>query len=394
MKKVLYSSTALAAAAAVALIPTGDAAAAEKAKKLQIGVGGAMTALVGFANNSSSYEKSNASDTTGVTSYEEFNVWTNTEIHFKGSTKLDSGITVSVEVQLEGDQVVSNEGGEGETIDASFLKVTGFFGDLRIGSTSPATATLSQSAPWTGAIFPGVEDVFWIQKPGAVNIGSPASDYNTGGKMTTGNGSDDVMKISYISPQFAGARFGVYYKPSGSDYNEGMPASGGTGGTEDQELGAVLNYETKMGAVSIKADLGRWSQRGQANDSVDNTRFGMKIGFGDITVGGSVLEVSNSASGVEGTTSSDEGQYFDLGVLFKPKGYSIGLHYLHGEKPFAASAAGDDEKSILSLGATYDLGPGVSAAGTVFMVDYQDELTNDTNNNKGWAAVAGVKVRF
>ena len=53
MKKVLYSSTALAAAAAVALIPTGDAAAAEKAKKIQLGFGGGMTALVGFATNES-----------------------------------------------------------------------------------------------------------------------------------------------------------------------------------------------------------------------------------------------------------------------------------------------------------------------------------------------------
>ena len=47
MKKILYSSTALAAASALALIPSGDAVAAEKAKKISLGFGGSMTMLAG-----------------------------------------------------------------------------------------------------------------------------------------------------------------------------------------------------------------------------------------------------------------------------------------------------------------------------------------------------------
>jgi predicted porin len=70
------------------------------------------------------------------------------------------------------------------------------------------------------------------------------------------------------------------------------------------------------------------------------------------------------------------------------------LHYVSGTKELSTAVAGDDSKSVLSLGATYDLGPGVSAVGTLFLVDYEDETTADSLNNKGWAAVAGVKVRF
>lgn len=395
MKKALYSSTALAAAAsALALIPSGDAVAAEKAKKISLGFGGGMTALAGFADQEAASEKASDADIAGTTGYQAFNIWTNTEVEVKGSVKLDSGLTVSVEVEFEGDQVISNGGGDDETIDHSFMRISGGFGDIRIGSTAPVTAVLAQNAPWTGAIFPGVEDVFWVLRPNGVNIGSPANTRNAGGKASTTNGADDVLKLQYLSPQFAGFRLGTYYSPSTNDYNEGMPRSGGVSGTEDQEFGVALNYETKMGSVSVKADIGHWLRRGQAVDSTDTTRFGARLGFGDITVGGSFMDVGNSASGIEGTASSDEEERYDIGVLYRPGKWSLGLHYFHGEKPLSTAVQGDDSKSIVSLGGTYDIGPGVSAVGTLFWVDYEDELTNDSNNNQGWAAVGGIRVRF
>ena len=80
--------------------------------------------------------------------------------------------------------------------------------------------------------------------------------------------------------------------------------------------------------------------------------------------------------------------------MFKPEGYSVGLRYQHGEMPMSNATAGDDSKNIVSLGATYDLGQGVAAVGTLFWVDYEDELTNDSNNNSGWAIVGGIKVNF
>jgi predicted porin len=173
-----------------------------------------------------------------------------------------------------------------------------------------------------------------------------------------------------------------------------MPRVGGTSGTESQEFGASFNYENKFDAVSVKASIGQWRRRGAAADSTNSTHFGARIGFGDITIGGSFLNVGNEDSGLEGTANSDENEVYDIGILFKPKGYSVGLHYMHGEKPMSNATAGDDAKSILSLGAAYDLGPGVAAVGSLFWVDYEDELTADTNNNTGWAVVGGIKVSF
>ena len=48
----------------------------------------------------------------------------------------------------------------------------------------------------------------------------------------------------------------------------------------------------------------------------------------------------------------------------------------------------------MTLGLKYDLGPGVSAKGSIAYVEYDDELALIANNNKGWLAVGGISVAF
>jgi len=384
MKKILYSSTALAAATAMALIPTGDAAAAAKAKKISLGFGGSMTALIGVSDQNNAYENSDT-DTTR-THYGSFNTFKSSELEVKGSVKLDSGITVSVEIEFETDQVTSNN--SNASIDHSYMKITGGFGDIRIGSTTPQTAVLSQGAPWTGALNPGVDDVFWIINP-------TSSQVSPSGKISTGNGATDTESIQYISPQFAGLRFGVHFVPdSTSATSDDMPAVGGTTGTDAQEYGATLNYETKIGGGSFKASVARWMIRGQASASMNHTNGGVRIKFGDTSVGGSYYVVKHEDSGFEGTANSAETTSYNMGIMYAPKGYAVGLHYVTREAPEANTVPGEDHKTSVTMGLSYDLGPGVAAKGSIAYVEYEDELTNDSANNKGWLAVGGIQVKF
>ena len=55
-----------------------------------------------------------------------------TEIHFKGSTKLDNGLEVGINVQLEGNSNSSDQ------IDESYLTVRGNFGQIDIGDENSA----------------------------------------------------------------------------------------------------------------------------------------------------------------------------------------------------------------------------------------------------------------
>ena len=92
MKKFLFSTTALAVAGAFAF--SNDASAA--AKPISIGVGGFMSQEMGFGSNSGTFDT--PADGTG-TRRDSFNTVSDSEIYFTGTTKLDSGISVSVTVQ-------------------------------------------------------------------------------------------------------------------------------------------------------------------------------------------------------------------------------------------------------------------------------------------------------
>jgi hypothetical protein len=60
-----------------------------------------------------------------------------------------------------------------------------------------------------------------------------------------------------------------------------------------------------------------------------------------------------------------------------------------------ALVSGDDEVTKYSVGAVYNMGPGVDLVGTIAHVNWEDELQNNTaNNNSGVAAVGGVSVKF
>ena len=53
--------------------------------------------------------------------------------------------------------------------------------------------------------------------------------------------------------------------------------------------------------------------------------------------------------------------------------------------PLTGAALGDDEVAKVLLGLSYDMGPGIELLCTVADVDWQDELTNASNNNVGYA---------
>jgi hypothetical protein len=391
MKKVLYSTTALVAAGMLAF-SGGDANAAahakkkakKKASKLVIKVGGFFTSTLGFAQQDSKYQ-STANSTSRV-GYDAFDIKNNSEIYFRGSTKLDNGITVSVIIQMEGDQEQANTGGSDNAVDETYVKLTGAFGDIRIGSTKAAGFVLKHRAPVVGAVnHDGPDANQWIHPPSA-----QSNNINVGTHM----GAGDNMKIVYITNKFAGGfRIGASYEPSNAR-SYFMPAVGGNAGTNTQRYDGMISYEAKLGAVSVKADLGYDEQHGTAAGSNHAIRGGILLGFGGITVGGSYRTVDPLKSGRAGTSSSSEQDVFDIGISYVTGPFKISLTGLSAEKPLSNSVQGDDEVTHIGLGLQYNMGPGVDVLGTVFHREHENELAGDAFNNDGWAIVGGIKVSF
>ena len=392
MKKVLYSTTALAAAAMLAFSGSAVEAAAKKkakAKPLKVSVGGFMTSLIGFSENDGAFEVAATTETNGNVArvnYDNFNIINDSEITFKGSTKLDNGITVSLQVGLEADQV------NGSDIDESYMKFTGGFGDVRIGSIAFGGATLAHQAPENGPLqmdTPHTDS--WIIKPANITLSNTPAGTSASG---TNIGGNDSIKLVYISPKFANAVYvGASYAPSLTN-NDFMPAVGGTAGTENQMFDVTVSYESKVGGAAVKADISYAELHGNAASSFKFIRGGLNVGIGGLTLGFGYKDQEDMDTGKAGTANSDEEEVYDVGIGYAAGAYKVSVGHFHAERPLASTTTGDDEVDKYGLGATYNIGPGVDVKGGLYHVEYNDEGTADADNNDGWAAVAGVTVKF
>lgn len=376
MKKALFSTTALAAAGALAF-GASDALAQSKAKPISISVGGFFNSYMGYAEQSSSFE-STASSTARV-GYDQFNVINDSEIYFRGATKLDNGMGVSVVVQLESDQTANG------IIDESYMTLSGGFGSVIIGSTKHASVKMNVDAPSVGGLALSTTDHNnWIIKPSAV---APAATGTT-------TGANDNMKVVYMSPTIAGGlSVGASVSPSNTAVDT-MPAVGGNSGTDGQTYAGVVRYVGNMGGATVRANVAYDETHSTATASNSGTRTGVSVATGPITVGMSYREVSSLDTGIEGTANSPEQTSYMMGLSYNAGAYTIGAAYGHVERPLASSVQGDDELDKYQLGIQYSMGAGVNLTGQFAYLDWSDELTSDANNNSGWALVGGVRVAF
>jgi len=382
MKKSLYLTSALVAASVLALGSTATMAAS-KAKPMKLAVSGSYKVLVGYAKQSSGF--TNTGTDTVQTTYNAMDIKTDSEIHFKGSTKTDAGVTVGVAIQLETDQTKNASA----HIDGSEISFSGGFGKLALGSTSHAAAILAVSSPSTGAIgYAGGDSGEWIVRPGASAV-SPVAGHNIGG--------NDDMKIRWTSNAFSGFSVGASYKPSKANAGT-MPANGGNGGNDASTIDGGIKYSGKMGKNAISASLGYWSDDAGTAD-LDGISAGVSTTMGAVTVGATWKDISsegkNSAGApITGTSDSKDEEAYTVGVSWTQGSTTLSLNYYKTEMELAAATAGEDSLERWTLGAKYAMGPGVDFLGTVQNVKWGDESNTATDNNKGVAIIGGIKVAF
>jgi outer membrane protein OmpU len=371
MKKILMSTSALVAA--------GMLVAAPASATVKIGLGGFMSMTAGFVDNDESFEVQ-ANNGLGQTERDAFNLIMDSEVYFRGNTKLDNGTRVDVIIQMEADQV-----GAG-TIDESYLRLTGGFGDVRIGSTAFATAVLRNTAVYTGPYRLDTPDLNnFISVPGAVTVRN--------GNTHAGAGNDRV-KIAYISPIFNGLRFGASWLNNNANDNA-LAAVGGTAGTAVQSYDIGVQYSAK----NFNIDLAHGKFIGNAAGTEDFYRGGFRVTLGATRIGASMMKRDNVGSrevtigqAKAGTTDSDQGDSFDIGISHRVGAYTVGVAYFNSKSDLAAGQ--DDEETSLSLGASTAIGPGVTGSVGLYQVDHTDATNTVTNNNEGWALIGAVRVAF
>jgi len=403
MKKVLLATTALIAFGAVS---------ANAAEPVKLAIGGYMIEDVGYATNGSGQAKSNV------------DVQSDVNVNFVGSSKLDNGITVGVEVDTFGSQrkdtrnVAYNGAAGNSDVKRSFLTASGGFGALIVGEREDALYIIHNSAPDVGDV--GLQDGRWFQW-----VQTPAN-HRVYTATNTSRYDDRTQKISYVTPSFYGLAAGASYVPSTSlssaghasivsnSDNANLTNTGSVNGTDfgGDVYGAGLTFNNTFGGVSVKADLGA----AQANIvGLDVYQGGLQVGYAGFTFGGSILNrhVGSSATVDVGSlgrvtgqrlakTAAYAGQSWDAGVAYATGPYAVSLGYFgdrskdDGISGTMGNGGGADSTGVWTLSGAYTMGPGVAWHNSVSKVTYTDGAGGQTaaNANKGYAVVTGLRVDF
>ena len=396
MKKILYGTTALAAAGLVA----GEASAASA---LQLGVTGFYrNAIGGSFGNSPTLKIGNV--TAGFGNFDRQNVSMRQEIriNFTGQTTLDNGITVGVLVGLNGENVAKS----GSTTQSSRLcRFQRQVRPVRVGEANSALVTDCVTDPGNVTSNFGVNspneflsDVGFFQSRRqtlqAANVSnSPTGYFSTFGVAPMGSigtcyGIEGKgNKIMYFSPSFGGLTFGVSFTPTGGQRRAGGGLSYGTdvtapgpGNAGNNVLSVGVDYTHDFGGWNLTAGGGgEWAftqhtpAGGNTNNKPSWYQAGLQIGFGHFAIGASgAYYVSYSHAGYAATTASsdDDGWVVSAGGSYTIDAWSFGLQGEYGRYQQSVSRfgppPGDDEKLWgVSVNGAYALGPGISLEGQV-----------------------------
>ncbi len=374
MKKILLGSTAIVAAGMIASVPSANAAS-----KMKLSVGGYMEQWVGFTSQ----------DDGAGQDYSGFSTVSDGEIHFKGKTKLDNGITVGVNVQLEAQQ-------GGDQIDEQYMTVSGAFGQIIIGDENSAMYKMHY-APSDFGIGTNSGDVTSWNKPVSDAEGDSIAmggHYRApfGATYIEPDAINDAAKISYFTPRVSGFQLGLSYAPDAAQDNNGLPNRDAVN-SDYVMVGA--NFVQKMGglSVAISGGYGTVTDAAEGGTEPEATSFGIKLGMGGVSAGVSYANFSDSGNA--------DAEGINAGVAYSSGPMGVSVNYYHGEKDgnngSALTLDGQAERDVIHLSAKYAMGPGVTLAGTLGHAVYTSDdadLHNSVDDSESTYVVMGLKVGF
>ena len=397
MKKQLLTTTALVAAGVLTV------SGAALAQKPTLTLGGNSQQIFGVGNNSDAYDAANGQRV-------GFDQHSDGEIFFNGAVTLDNGIKIRTRVELESN-TESNTGGEspnvahgtqGDTIDEHWMRISGSFGEIRLGSGDAAAQAMTTGYLGTWATGVGQNLAFdtgdWVTNPG------PGSGY----RMSTVARVDvtsDGEHISYFTPRFAGFQLGASYIPStDEDVNNQRAATSslqGAGDTEGYSIGA--NFDRKFGGVGVGIAVGyNEMNEATAGNGGDAKVWGVggRVDFQGFRIAASFVDrksqdtATTAINGGGGTVSGAETIELGARYIFGPNAVSIS--HLSGESDSVQVARDGQEIRSTFIAYRRTLGPGVTWHVTGIFADYDggSAAPGAAQNNDGEAISTSINVRF
>lgn len=360
-------------------------------------LGGSNEQSFGVGSNSASFENATGARV-------GFDQHSDTEIHFNGAVTLDNGIKIKVRVELEGESIQGNTAGASpnaingalaagneDFLDETWMRISGSFGEVRLGTTDPASMAMTTGYLGTWATNVGINQAFrtddWVTNPGFAN----GFGDDTVARVDV---SSDAEQISYYTPRYAGFQLGISYLPSRQENVNNQRALTSASASEGWSFGA--NFDRTFG------DLGVGIAGGYAKINTNFAHQNDRIYWGiaaRVDYAGFRIAASQVTREDPGTTIVPTGfgqTAHEAGVRYTFGANAVSLSYFHG-KTKSLSARFDDDV-VVSLFAAYrrTLGPGVFWRVTGIFADYDDGLAGGgpAASNSGHALTTSLFVRF
>jgi outer membrane protein OmpU len=293
------------------------------------------------------------------------------EVHFKGETTLDNGLTVGAHIELKGET-------NSDQIDETWIYFSGGFGEVKIGSTNDALVGTCLLPPGGTANFSAFSPHMWGANNDQFAANFPALTSNA--VCISADDREDAQKIIYISPIFGGFQLTLSYTPNGGDENHNGIASGFTqvagphvgmpineDGESRNNFSTYATYQyvgkgwglTAGGGGSFEGHVEQ--EPGPDRREQQFYQTGLNLTFGAFAIGG-VFEYYNDLLSFKG--SDTDAWVAGGGVAYSTGDWIFGLQYSH-QRAETDTAGGDADFTMdrAVITANYALAPGINIDG-------------------------------
>jgi hypothetical protein len=329
------------------------------AEPFDFSVGGYFNSVVYNVDTDTVYDHAESS---ARTAFQDISFQEDAEIIFKGKGKTTHGLTVGMEIQLEGAT-------DSDQIDEHYIYVSGDFGKVEVGAENSGANKLQIFAPR----FAG-----WKTYDNNFGTWSSVAKYE---KPKHDNYSADANKLTYYSPKFSGLQVAYSITPS-SENKEGA----GTGAllskkevkkTHEDIHSFGLRYTAKLGGIRVKTSFttekGDYITEDKNKIEMEETAYGLSLSSGRVTLGAThFLSDEHKAGG-------NDWEITHVGLAYKwSKATTIGAGF-HSQKDTKTNSDADMDTDITIIGGSTKLGSGVKLTYTHEMVDSDGEGASDAN---------------
>lgn len=369
MKKILLGTSALVAAGVISSV-------AHASEPVKLEVGGYMDWWVAGVTQSDEFENAASSQ------YNNVDVFGNGEVHFKGSTTLDNGVKVGVQVELEG-----GNRSEDDPVDESYVTIDSQYGRLVVGSDDNVAYSMHVSAPDVGRL--GLEESYLTEVGGMT--GRPAAIVANVPSSTSLNSDNDSQKITYITPTFSGLTVGASYIPGSDDgivgTGEDSSLANGTGIDDGYAVGLTYSADLQGAGVTVSAGYAAYDRAGTTTKTQKEYSVGVNVAVDAFTIGGAYRDLSSI-----GGVNDYDGQAWNVGVAWEQGPYGASVAYMNSKANDSTTT--EDEISTVLVSGRYNMGAGVDAFASFGYVEYDAQEAAAGSDNKAAVVATGIALTF